>query len=358
MNHKGLDHSEKFVESAQKLVERIRKADEVNAFEIDASFRAVMERVKKENRTLFYRYIYWWVSSAAVIVGITLVFFGDAKSSIETTELDMALLNDTVSTVASEVTLIANDATMSLMDDTSLKYDQTGASNVRSYILSKANKVANIDNKMHQIVVPKGKRANITLADGTKVYINSGTKVIYPSIFNTNKREILVEGEVYLEVAKKSDCPFVVKTRSFDVQVLGTAFDLCAYREDASASVVLVQGSVEITTGNKDKIELKPNQLIDIRGNLTSVYQVDVSEYISWKDNLLLIESKSADEIFNKLERYYGCRIECSKEIAAMTFSGKLDLQSSITEVMDNLCLLLSLSYSINDKKEICLKFK
>lgn len=80
------------------------------------------------------------------------------------------------------------------------------------------------------------------------MYYNSGSHVIYPSDFDKNKREILVEGEVYLEVAKDPKRPFFVKTKDFDVKVLGTTFNVSAYKDDAIASVVLVEGKVEVVT--------------------------------------------------------------------------------------------------------------
>lgn len=183
--------------------------------------------------------------------------------------------------------LITDNQAMNLKNDASLKYDTLGSSNIQQYALNtKISQASSVKNEMHQIMVPNGKRADITFSDGTRIYINSGSKVIYPDIFEERKREILVEGEVYLDVAKRKDCPFVVKTREFDIRVLGTSFNVCAYREDEAASVVLVRGSVEVTTENKSKVRLAPNQLVDIKGNKTQVRKVDVSEYISWKDNL------------------------------------------------------------------------
>lgn len=84
------------------------------------------------------------------------------------------------------------------------------------------------------------------------MYINSGSHVIYPSDFDKDKREILVEGEVYLEVAKDPKRPFFVKTKDFDVKVLGTTFNVSAYKDDAIASVVLVEGKVEVDNNESE----------------------------------------------------------------------------------------------------------
>ena len=269
------------------------------------------------------------------------------------------LESDLLAGLRDEVILITDNQAMNLKNDASLKYDTLGSSNIQQYALNtKISQASSVKNEMHQIMVPNGKRADITFSDGTRIYINSGSKVIYPDIFEERKREILVEGEVYLDVAKRKDCPFVVKTREFDIRVLGTSFNVCAYREDEAASVVLVRGSVEVTTENKSKVRLAPNQLVDIKGNKTQVRKVDVSEYISWKDNLLLLHQRPVGDVLKKLERYYGCKIRYDAEITTLSLSGKLDLQTDITNVMDNLCLSLSLHYTINDKDEIYVSLK
>lgn len=105
-------------------------------------------------------------------------------------------------------------------------------------------------------MVFNGKRVDIIFFDGIRIYINLGSKVIYLDIFEEWKCEILVEGEVYLDVVKRKDCLFVVKIREFDICVLGILFNVCVYREDEVVFVVLVCGSVEVIIENKSKVRL------------------------------------------------------------------------------------------------------
>ena len=344
-NKKTIYNSDEFRKTVQCLTEKIREADELESVDVDKSFQDVMKRVGREKKVPHRRHIYRWSLSIAAAIALALVMNWWSTNVDEGTELDIALLNDTTSICGDEVILITDNQAMNLKNDASLKYDTLGSSNIQQYALNtKISQASSVKNEMHQIMVPNGKRADITFSDGTRIYINSGSKVIYPDIFEERKREILVEGEVYLDVAKRKDCPFVVKTREFDIRVLGTSFNVCAYREDEAASVVLVRGSVEVTTENKSKVRLAPNQL--------------VSEYISWKDNLLLLNQRPVGDVLKKLERYYGCKIRYDAEITTLSLSGKLDLQTDITNVMDNLCLSLSLHYTINDKDEIYVSLK
>lgn len=358
-NKKTIYNSDEFRKTVRCLTEKIREADELEFVDVEKSFQDVMKRVEREKRVSYRRHIYRWSLSIAAAIGLILAMNWWSTNADEGTELDIALLNDTTSICGDEVILITDNQAMNLKNDASLKYDTLGSSNIQQYALNtKISQASSVKNEMHQIMVPNGKRADITFSDGTRIYINSGSKVIYPDIFEEQKREILVEGEVYLDVAKRKDCPFVVKTREFDIRVLGTSFNVCAYREDEASSVVLVHGSVEVTTENKSKVRLAPNQLVDIKGNKTQVLKVDVSEYISWKDNLLLLHQRPVGDVLKKLERYYGCKIRYDAEITTLSLSGKLDLQTDITDVMDNLCLSLSLHYTINDKDEIYVSLK
>ena len=214
-------------------------------------------------------------------------------------------------------------------------------------------------NGMHTLHIPRGMNKLLVLPDSSRVWLNAESTLQYPESFDGKKqREVYLKGEGYFEVTKDAEHPFMVKTDALKTQVLGTSFNVCAYREDEAASVVLVRGSVEVTTENKSKVRLAPNQLVDIKGNKTQVRKVDVSEYISWKDNLLLLHQRPVGDVLKKLERYYGCKIRYDAEITTLSLSGKLDLQTDITNVMDNLCLSLSLHYTINDKDEIYVSLK
>ena len=175
---------------------------------------------------------------------------------------------------------------------------------------------------------------------------------VYSDGFDSNQREILVDGEVYLQVAKSKDCPFVVKTKNFQVKVLGTEFNVSAYQDDPSASVVLVNGSVEVES-KKQKTILEPNQLAEIQTRGISVKNIDAYEYICWKDKILLLRDRPLNEVWKKLERYYNCSIFSSPETDSIRLSGKLDLQDNISDVMDILSTSADFSYTLNEKNHV-----
>ncbi|CDA75252.1 uncharacterized protein BN697_01884 [Bacteroides sp. CAG:530] len=187
----------------------------------------------------------------------------------------------------------------------------------------------------NQIVVPKGKFTNLRLSDGTLIYINSASRVVYPKVFHGNRRQIYIEGEAYLEVAKDKHKPFIVQTSTFEVEVLGTSFNVNAYKEDTHSEVVLLEGSVRLSDGVHPATMLKPDQMAVVNAHgVERVRQVNASDYVSWKDGLLPLHSEELSSVCKRLERFYGCRISISPSAGCYRMRGKIDLYQPLDELL------------------------
>lgn len=333
-----------FKKAGQALIDNIQKAETIDTQRIDQSLENLRYRYRAQNRR---RKLWLYASSAAAILLVaalsTNFLFSPASSDRDF--MAVSLLNDSVSLQSKEITLITQNDRMKLSNESSLEYQKNGKLQVNKEEVTKDATVPD-KQKLNHIIVPKGKRATITFSDGTSMYINSGSHVIYPSDFEKDKREILVEGEVYLEVAKDPSRPFLVKTRDFDVKVLGTTFNVSAYKEDEMASVVLVEGKVEVNNNNQ-RTRISPNEKISIIHGESTVSIVDVNEYISWKDYIILLSEHQAGDVFKRLSRHYGVHIEYEPQIASYSVSGKLDLKSGINNSLDILTELLDIKYEI-----------
>jgi transmembrane sensor len=201
----------------------------------------------------------------------------------------------------------------------------------------------------NQLIIPYGKRSMITFSDGTKAWVNAGSKLVYPAEFSKEKREIYVNGEIYIEVNEDKKRPFVIKTKQMDIQVLGTKFNVSAYEADKTKSVVLVSGSVSISSDiDNKKVILNPDQMYSILGNSCSVENVDASLYILWVQGLYQFESEKLGTIITRLERYYGIKIECDTTSAELKCSGKLDLKEDINKLLSELSRALPIQYRKN----------
>ena len=191
----------------------------------------------------------------------------------------------------------------------------------------------------NQLIVPIGKRTSITFTDGSKIWVNSGSKVIYPAQFTTDSREIFIEGEIYLDIVHDEKRPFIVKTRKMEIRDLGTQFCVSAYNNDANSHVVLVKGKVEIETKGKRKNTLSPNQLFlyDNKKDKESVHQVNTQDYVAWKDGYYQFNHQKLDTVLEKLCKYYGIKIHWDEKVGELTCSGKLDLKENPEKVLNAL---------------------
>lgn len=201
----------------------------------------------------------------------------------------------------------------------------------------------------NQLIVPAGKRSILNLSDGSKVWVNSDTRLIYPASFDNNERVIYVNGEIYLDVIKDVKRPFIVKTKDMDIKVLGTQFNVTAYDTDDMKAIVLVSGSVEVDPKNDQQTtSLVPDQMFITGKEQNHIVTVDTKKYTSWIDGIYYCEDVSLDIILQRLSRYYGVEITCDPSISSVLFSGKLDLKENLTDIFVGISFTLPISYTDN----------
>jgi hypothetical protein len=254
-----------------------------------------------------------------------------------------------------EVKIIFSDQTEEVINskDIEIKYNSDGEVVVNSdlHLSQKSKESKDKSEQLNQLVVPRGKRTSLTLSDGTKLWLNSGSRAIYPAVFNKKEREIFIEGEAYLEVAHDATKPFNVVTNQIHVKVLGTKFNVSAYPDDAANSVVLVEGSVQATVDAK-KVTMKPNQLLtyEKNTNATELEEADVLQYTSWKDGWMYCEKETMESIATKLSRFYNVKIEF-KDLKArgLTLTGKLDLKTECADIFKAISSTAPIAYEIQN---------
>jgi hypothetical protein len=162
--------------------------------------------------------------------------------------------------------------------------------------------------------IPYGKRFEIQLSDGSKVFMNAGSSLKYPVNFPKNdKREVFLTGEAFFKVAQDKDRQFIVKAENLEIGVLGTEFNVSAYPEDFSTNVVLVEGSVKLAT-KKEQQEmaiLKPGQLGSSKrsNDAIEISEVETRIYTSWMQGELVFRNMSFENILKKMERHYNVKI-------------------------------------------------
>ncbi|BEG99184.1 FecR family protein [Bacteroides sedimenti] len=209
---------------------------------------------------------------------------------------------------------------------------------------------------MNTISVPAGQRANITLPDGTNVWLNARSTIKYPTSFNDRKRTIYLEGEAYFDVTKNKEKPFVVQTEKYDVEVLGTKFNVEAYPGQTEFETALMQGKVEVTSRliPDQKIILAPDQKAFLKDGKLQVSEVeDVNRY-RWKEGLICFKNKSILNIMKEFEKYYGIKIVINnKNILKYLYTGKFRQSDGVDYALRVLQNDIYFKYEKDNEKEV-----
>lgn len=207
------------------------------------------------------------------------------------------------------------------------------------------------EGKMNKLVVPYGKRSKVKLEDGTEVWLNSGSTLRFPARFTGSKREITLDGEMYVKVASDSTRPFVVHTGQFDVCVSGTEFNISAYAEDDAPYCVLVRGKVTVRTRFSPDVAMKPDEIVVCYNRQLSKRPVRSSRYTGWKDGYLELDNSSLADVLRQIGRYYNISFDFTDQtrLNGKKSSGKIYLSDNVDNVLKALSLLYSVDFSFPD---------
>jgi transmembrane sensor len=192
-------------------------------------------------------------------------------------------------------------------------------------------------NQINMLSTPKGGQYQIILPDGSKVWLNSSSSIKYPATFAENERKVEVTGEVYFEVTKDKSKPFRVIFDETEVEVLGTSFNVMAYKDDTTSRTTLVEGAVSLTNKHSNK-RLKPGQQASVSssGNITTQV-VDIEEAIAWKKGLFYFRNANIQQIMKKAARWYDIEIRYEGAVPVRQFTGKVSMDVNISELLQML---------------------
>ncbi|MCG6190101.1 FecR family protein [Maribellus maritimus] len=197
----------------------------------------------------------------------------------------------------------------------------------------------------HTVSTPLASKTNFKLPDGSMVYLNAGSSLSFPEKFTKKKRLVKLTGEAYFDV-KKSSHPFEVETSALTVNVLGTAFNIMAYK-DALPEVTLERGKVIVSTKSNQQKTLQPGEqaVINTTTNTISVNSVETELFTSWKDNRLIFKNEMLGNVAQKLERWYNISIDIEDErLEQKRINASIEYES-ISEIMELLEITLPLKF-------------
>lgn len=343
----------------------VRKTEQYRADDAEKALAAfIAAKRKRENpgttRTLRKerRLLPWLVNAAAVAVilaGVWILCRPDGGASLQ----EGGVLTAQVDTNGQAVKLISGSGRIFGLD--TLQQIDGNSSSARNeagklVFSAKENKVEEL--AYNTIEVPQGAEYELTLTDGTVVFLNAETTFRFPESFaNAESREVYLSGEAYFRVAKDSVKPFIVHTDALYTKVLGTSFNVKAYKNADFQQTTLVSGKVRVGGSSIDgELELLPGMQASYdRKNLRiERKKVDVSYYTAWKEGLFAFRECRLEEVMEILSRWYGFYFFFqNQEAREYVYTGKIDRHTNLKGVLDKFRLTEELEFEVKNKTVI-----
>ena len=185
------------------------------------------------------------------------------------------------------------------------------------------------------LATPRGGQYQLVLPDGSKVWLNASSSIHFPTAFTGNQRDVELTGEAYFEVAKNKEKPFHVNVKGMQVEVLGTHFNVNAYGDEGNIKTSLLEGSVKIKSGQASGL-LKPGEQAILGGNVNKIEikKADMSEVMAWKNGLFQFDDAGITTIMQEISRWYNVEIVYQGEIPVRRFEGKISRDAQLSDVL------------------------
>ncbi len=204
-------------------------------------------------------------------------------------------------------------------------------------------KPATNETLLNTLNTPTGGQYQVILPDGTRVWLNAKSSITFPAAFTGNERKVKIDGEVYFEVTKNQQKPFIVDVHGESmIEVLGTSFNINSYQDEPSIKATLVAGSVRVSKNNEKQILASGQQAIikssgQQEENISSITlrsNVDLDQIIAWKDGFFSLEDLDLYTVMRKLERWYDIKVRYEGSVKNIIFQGKIYRNTNLSDVL------------------------
>jgi len=307
----------------------------------------------------------WWRAAAAVLL---LVLGLGALFTKNNTKKPLAVkVNKAPASAPQPIKPGTNTATLTLADGSVITLNdapegvlaQTGstaitkANGLLSYTANSNGAAAN-ENALNTMHVPRGGQYAVTLSDGTKVWLNSGSSLTYPEVFAGTERKVVLSGEAYFEVSKNEQQPFIVHTNRADVHVLGTHFNINAYNDEGVLKTTLLEGAVRLSAATASVL-LAPGEQGLITGSRPGIEKkrVNVNQEIAWKAGYFVFRNNTIGDIMRQISRWYDVEITYRGGLPTGTFGGTYSKGKDLPELLNGLELTGLVHFKIEGRNVI-----
>lgn len=343
--------------SLQQKIQDFREADakaaQIIVPDIDAADSPSLP-VRTVHRMHFLRK-WGWAAAVILLAGTVAYFLTSTKQTAQP-------LADGNRHMQTEITPGGNKATLTLADGSSIVLDSAAGGELamqgNTRIIKDVNGKIAYNPKdadpgsvlMNTLSTPRGGQYQLTLPDGTHVWLNAASSITFPAAFAGNQRRVEITGEVYFEVVKRKSQPFIASVNGRQsVEVLGTQFNINSYTDEADIQTTLITGSVKIKSENPGQagegaaVVLQPGQqsLVPASGRqpkgktrITIKPGIDIEKVMAWKNGLFNFNGADVPSVMRQLERWYDIQVRYEGEVPAIRFKGELDRGVNLSEIL------------------------
>lgn len=295
----------------------------------------------------------WWAAAAVLVILLGAGLYRVLQPTAHTTIV--AIPEADVPPGGNKATLTLADGKVVVLDSAGNQVIQQGNTTVRQqdgqlvYDAKALTPDSHRDSSQltfNTLSTPRGGQFQVTLPDGTRVWLNAASSIQYPTAFTGNTREVIITGEVYFEVAKNPGQPFGVSILPFKgrsgtrVEVLGTHFNINAYDDEDALRTTLLEGKVKVSsTVNPQYAILKPGQQASLsnqsnKSTSIPVQTVDVDQVMAWKNGSFNFDDKSLKEVMRQLARWYDIEVVYEGKVPSVTLVGEMGRDVPLSKVM------------------------
>lgn len=355
------EENRRFYDKARRIILASQKGGTIPVFNTDKAWECVVHNIRTDIRKKkLHRFIYYTSAAAAIlIILISGLLFLPVKPQQEET-----IVTADIQPGTKKATLVLDDGSSIAISTEPIAISQAGAEikndSITGLSLSNDNsQITNEEVKYSKLIIPAGGEYQITLSDGTKVWLNSASELRFPSRFTGNSREVELKGEAYFDVTHNSKKPFIVKTTDMDIKVYGTEFNIYAYENDHKTAATLVNGKLSVKPVNGQEIMIYPSEQASYsrNGQQISIQKVDISLYTSWKDGIYSFENATLEEIMNYIQRWYIFDISYDKEsLRSMRFTGEFQKNRPLSYGLELIKLTCEVDFKIDHNNVLVTK--
>jgi transmembrane sensor len=309
-------------------------AEQIPSFKEEEPGESINERLAPVHRIHFLRTAWFRYAAAVIIIfGIGAYLWNIRKEKPSVATVNPLPVKNDVAPGGNKALLILADGSTIVLDSAAngaiAKQEMTTIrKSADGQIIYEANSspVSRLPSAVlyNTMRTPKGGQYQLTLPDGSKVWLNAASSITYPTTFNGSTREVSMTGEAYFEVAKNRSKPFVVKTTKEEIRVLGTEFNVNAYEDEAAMKTSLLEGSVKI--GNKT---LRPGQAY-ISGH---VVQTNTQQDVAWKNGYFNFDKADLPAVLRQLSRWYDIEVKYEGPVKRRVFRGELQRNLTLMQI-------------------------